>query len=110
MAINDHYKTLTLMTPSENKNNRGGAVTTWAETSFQGLINQLKSEDIEINSKMGVDADYKLFCPVNVAITRACRVKDGSRTYRVASEPKDTVGRGHHYKVMLKRTSSEDLA
>ncbi len=108
MAIESYYTTLTLLTKSQTTNAKGAAVDAWAESSFQGAINQLNSYEIELSGRLGIEADYKLYCPTSVSITGAHRIKYGGKTYRMVSEPKNTMRRGHHYKILLKRVSDEN--
>jgi len=108
MAINDYYNTLYLINYTEVVDGRGLAIKTpEIEVTFQGVINQASSSEVIINRKLDIVADYKLFCPVTVAITRSSRVRQGSQYYNVVSEPKNTVNQDHHYKIYLKSTSKE---
>ena len=108
MAIEDYYTTLTRLEMTETDNGRGGKLQAWASAgTFQGLINQLSSGEIDANMKIDIEADHKLYCSTNEAITSASRVQDGAKRYRVVSEPKNTVRRDHHYKILLKRVGDE---
>lgn len=112
MAIERYYRTLSLMVKSElPKDTRGGVGSSWIVAQpFLGLISQVNAQEADANSRLNVVADYKLYCPVDTPITRANRVKDGSKTYRVASDPHNAVDRDHHYKIFLKRTDDEDVS
>lgn len=106
MAITDYYTQIDLYTKTSVADGRGGYVDSWAKsTSFQGLINQASSREVEAAAKLGIEADYKLYCPVSVSLSNANLLYYGSSYYRVVSEPKDTVHRGHHYKVYLKKST-----
>jgi len=112
MAIERYYRTLSLMVKTETPvDNRGGVRNSWTVSQpFLGLISQVTAQEAEVNSRLGVVADYKLYCGVDVPVTRANRVKDGGSTYRVVSDPHNAVDRDHHFKIFLQRADDEDKA
>ncbi len=106
MAIENYYKSITKLQSTQTPDGRGGAKYKWVTLEkFQGLINQSSSKEIEMANKLGIDADYKLYCSVDVSISIADILKQGDEYYRVVSKPKNTVNRNHHYKVFLKNIS-----
>lgn len=105
MAIQDYYVTLEKYSKTSVSNGRGGFVDTWVKASeFEGLINQTSSREIEAAMKIDIDTDSKLYCPTSVILTNDNRIKWGTQYYRVVSEPKNTVNRGHHLKIFLKKS------
>jgi SPP1 family predicted phage head-tail adaptor len=109
MAIERFYKPIVKLKKTQVPNGRGGFIDTWVEDfTFQGLINQAGSSEIELANKLGISADHKLFCSVDTVIDHNDLVKKNGKYYRIVSEPKDTVERGHHYKILLKYTSLDE--
>jgi SPP1 family predicted phage head-tail adaptor len=110
MAITHYYTTIDLHTKTSVADGRGGSVDTWAKDSdFQGCINQASSKEIEAAAKLGIEADYKLYCPVDTDIDHTKLLYYKSSYYRIISEPKDTVERGHHLKVLLKKMPGDPI-
>lgn len=105
MAIADYYYTIQIHTGTRTANGRGGFSTVWAMSSeFEGVINQASSREVEAAAKLDIKADYKLFCPVGTVLSNKKLLYYDGNYYRIVSEPKNTVGRDHHYKIFLKRT------
>lgn len=106
MPITDYYTDIEIHGKHKTPNGRGGYSYNWSkESDFPGLINQASSREIEAAAKMDIQADYKLYCPVTVNLSKEKLLLWNNEYYRVVSEPKDTVNRGHHYKVLLKKIS-----
>jgi SPP1 family predicted phage head-tail adaptor len=106
MPITDYYSTITVLSKTTTADNRGGKTYVWASSgTFSGLINQADSKEIEAAAKLGIEASHKLYCPVSVSISNKNLLKVGTRYYRIVSDPKNTVGRSHHYKIFLRETS-----
>lgn len=100
--ITDFYSTLVLKTPAVVKNSYGDPVANYVESNFEGMINQANSQEKSLYQQYPADSIYKLFCGADVPIAANCKVYDGQE-YLVISEPKNTVGRNHHYKVMMQK-------
>lgn len=108
MPITDYYTTTEKLTKTESANGRGGYTYAWATSlTFDALINQASSREVEMALKMGIEADYKMFYSVAVSLCREDRIKQSGVIYRVVSEPKNTVNRNHHHKVYLKRMDTD---
>lgn len=103
MAIEDYYSEVTLRKITETTDARGGAIQADADTTFQGLVTQSSSRDLEIANKMQIETTHTLYCAVSVDIDVEDKIVDGSKIYQVVSEPLDTVKRGHHFRVLLRR-------
>lgn len=103
MALKNYYDTLYKLDTTEVQDETGGVILSYIETEFKGLINQANSSEIELGNKLNISVSHKLYCGTSVSLSYDDMVKKDSRTYRVVSEPKDTIGRGHHYKILLQR-------
>ena len=101
--ITDYYADLILKTLTVTTNEYGDIEKTYTESTFKGLINQATSTEKALFNQYPADTIYKLFCDTSTLITRTSIVSDGTNDYIVISVPKDTIGRGHHYKVMLQK-------
>ncbi len=106
MAIECYYKSITKYDNVKVSDGRGGYIHNWVEVSvFQGLINQASSKEQEQANKLGVIADYKLYCPVDVMLNIDDIIGFNNEYYRVVSKPKNTIQRNHHFKILLKNIS-----
>lgn len=103
MAIENYYSDLTLRKITETADARGGAVLSDTDTTFQGLVTQASTKEIEAARRLEIQCDHNLYCAVTVDIAVKDKVVDGTKIYQVVGEPLNTVKRNHHYKVMLKR-------
>ena len=103
MAIEDYYSELTLRKITETTDARGGAIQADTDTTFQGLVTQSSSTDLELANKMQVETTHTLYCDVAVDIDVEDKIVDGTKIYQVVTEPLNTVKRNHHYRVLLKR-------
>ena len=101
MAIKDYYKDLTLTTIILVENDLGIEEETPTTHIIKGVINQAGSKELEYARARNIDVDYKAYLEVS-DITNAIAKNDYINGYRVASEPKNTMERNHHLKVLLK--------
>ena len=105
MAIQDYYKSIQVLAQQGVPNGRGGTSYTWTpEGEIMGAINQANSREIEAARKKDIEADFKLFTDVGSQLDNTKLLLYKNEYYRVVSEPKDTMQRNHHYKVLLKKT------
>lgn len=106
MAIEDYYKPIERLENTKTDNGRGGKTYAWVvKNTFQGLINQATSKEIEAANKLGIDGDHKLYCPVDTVLDYDDLIRRNGVYYRVVSDPKNTVERNHHFKIFLKKSS-----
>ena len=101
--IEDYYVDLTLRTFTITQNEMKDPIRTPSDSTFKGVITQASSKETLMFSQYPADSLYRLYCSVDVPITNKSQVVLGLIVYDVVSEPKDTVGRGHHYVTMLHR-------
>jgi len=102
MAISDYYSTIKKKGTAETIDETGGVVLSYVETEFQGLINQADSKTLELANKLNVICTHKLFCDVSEDLDYIDLIQDADgNNYKITSKPKNTVGRNHHFKIML---------
>jgi hypothetical protein len=101
MAIERFYGDLTLTQTTVTVNDYGVEVEAETTTTIQGVINQAGSSEIEYANARNIDVDYKAYVEVT-ATTLSIDKGDMIDNYRVASKPKNTIGRDHHLKILLK--------
>ncbi len=99
--IERFYKDLTLSRIAITVNDYGVEVETSTAATIKGIINQAGSSEIEYAKARNIDVDYKAYVEVT-ATTLAINKDDKIDGYRVASEPKNTMERNHHLKILLK--------
>jgi hypothetical protein len=110
MSLENYYNTLQIHRGTTGSNASGGTKKTFTPVlsgdgaEFQGLINQAKSYEIMAAGQNGIKVDAKLFCSTSTSIDKDDIVKDkNGQKYRVVSEPKNTIGIDHHYKIYLQK-------
>lgn len=101
MAIERFYKDLTLEQIVLVKNEHLVEVPTPITTTIRGVINQAGSSEIEYAKARNIDVDYKAYVEVT-ELTKSITKDDRIDGYRVASDPKNTMDRNHHLKILLK--------
>lgn len=101
MAIERFYNDLTLTKIVSTTNDFGVQVETEETYTIRGVINQAGSSELEYARARNISVDYKAYVEVN-EITNTIDKDDNINGYRVASEPKNTMGRNHHLKILLK--------
>lgn len=106
MAIECYYKEVIKLENVKTSDGRGGYIHSWNETNtFMGLVNQASSKEQEQANKLGVIADYKLYCPIDVTLNIDDTISFEGEYYRIVSKPKNTIQRNHHLKILLKNIS-----
>lgn len=101
MAIERFYKDLTLTKRTLEVNEYGVEIETTINHTIKGVINQAGSSEIEYAKARNLDVDHKAYVEVT-DLTRTITKDDRIDGYRVASDPKNTMGRDHHLKILLK--------
>jgi len=106
MAIEDFYRTLTIIKKTDANNGIGGKIRTWETiTTIQGCINQSAQNKV-IQGKSIEQSIYKGFTEVTTNstnnLTNNARIKDSdNKVYRLKGTPKNTMNMDHHYKLEL---------
>ncbi len=103
MITNFYDQTVILLDRSTST----GAFTTGesytTDVSIDAAVNLLSANEAFQFDRMGVAAEYKMFCAVSTEVYYGRRCRWGSDTFEIVSEPKNTMQKGHHYRVLLKR-------
>lgn len=95
--LKDYYEKLSWTSIEKIKNAHGVEEEIRTIRFINGVINQAGSKEIEFAKARNIDVDYK-------AYTEILPVKkdDLIEGMRVISEPKNTLGRNNHLKILLK--------
>lgn len=101
MAIEKYYSTLTLTQISTTVNDYGQEITTEVDVEIQGLINQAGTAEIEYANARNIDITHHCYVEVTDT-TKAITKQDFINGMEVKSNPKNTVGRNHHLKILLR--------
>ena len=100
MSIEDYYnstgKIVTITTGAWGSTNAESCAT------IACALNPASGNEIFIAERKGLFADYKMFCDATISIDETQDFIVGANRYDVIFV-KDTLGMGHHLKVMLKR-------
>jgi head-tail adaptor len=105
MAIKDYYRSIFTQRLIATKNVIGGTTNAWSNwIGTTGLINQDKSGMVFKVDQHQIESTHKLYTDVGQDITKYDRIVDeNGYVYMIISEPQDTVQRGHHWLVYLKK-------
>ena len=105
MAISDFYYAVEVWrgTPAVNVRGQTTTGTFTLNSTIQGVVNQASSNEVQEAAQWGVRMTHKLFCPVDSDIVATDQIRANGDIYRVIGDPKNTVKRNHHYRVMLEK-------
>ena len=101
MAIENYYSTLTLTQVTATINEYGQEIDTEIEVEVQGLINQAGTAEVEYANARNIDITHHCYLEVT-ATTKTINKQDYINGMEVKSSPKNTVGRNHHLKILLR--------
>lgn len=69
--------------------------------SIPAAINQLSANEIEAYGKLGYDVILKGYCDVTTEVYGGRRCRWSGDTYQFVTEPKNTLQKNHHFKILL---------
>lgn len=97
MAIEDYYRTLTIIEKTENPNGIGGRIRSWSTvTTVQGAISQETQNKI-VQGKVIERTVYTGFSEITSYITKNVRLQDtDGKIYRVKGTPNNIENQNHH--------------
>jgi len=109
--IKDYYTTLGVYDLTETKGDFGEVIETYSLIgNVEGLINDPGPEKQSIiAAKYQVLNGYNLYTEINNLVKQHTYIKKGDVYYRVITNAKDTVQRGHHLKFILERLDTDEL-
>ena len=109
--IKDYYTPLEVYDLTETKGDFGEIVQTYALVGVvDGLINDPGPEKQSIiAAKYQVKNVYNLYTEINNLVKQHTYIKKNGVYYRVITNAKDTVQRGHHLKFILERLDTDEL-
>lgn len=68
-------------------------------TSIKAAVNLLSADEV---SALVYDARYKAYCDVSTEVYAGRRCRWNSDTFDIVTEPRNTLQRNHHYKILLR--------
>lgn len=103
--ISDHYtKSVSLM--SRTTGPVWGTETAWStgtSAAKAAALNPVSGRELIIGEKKTVQFDYKMFCSSTVSINERNRIKSTDGYFYDVVFVKDTLAKGHHLLLYLKR-------
>lgn len=70
-------------------------------TSITAAVNLLSADETAAYGKIGFNAKYKMYCDVTTEVYGGRRCRWNSDTFNIITDPKNTLQRNHHYKILL---------
>lgn len=105
--ISDFYtQSLTLLSTSTGSTggywstSTGPTYTTGA--AIPAAVNLLSGSELAHYGAIGVDARYKAYCAVSTEVYHGRHCLWGGDSYIIVDEPKNTLQRDHHFKILLR--------
>lgn len=102
----DRFQTETLILLDEDTSTGGYWSTSTGDpystaASVKAAVNLLLGDEIAAYGKIGVNARYKAWPPVSTEIVYGRRCRWNGDTFVIVAEPKNTLQKNHHYKILL---------
>jgi hypothetical protein len=72
-------------------------------TLIPAAINLTQGSERFFADGQTVRAEYKAYCDVSTEVYQGRRCRWNSEDYLIADEPKNTLQKSHHYKLLLKK-------
>ena len=72
------------------------------DVSVKAAINLLSADETNAYGKLGFDAKYKAWTAVSTEIVAGRRCRWNSDTFVIVVEPKNTLQKDHHLKILLR--------
>ncbi len=70
--------------------------------SISAAVNLLSADETNAYGKLGYDAKYKAYCAVSTEIYAGRRCRWNSDTFDIVTDPKNTLQKNHHLKILLR--------
>jgi hypothetical protein len=70
--------------------------------SITAAVNLLSADEVAAYGKIGFDAKYKAYCDVSTEVYAGRRCRWNSDTFDIITDPKNTLQKNHHYKILLR--------
>jgi len=106
MAISDYYTETLILLDHDTSTGGYWSTSTGAEysiaTSVKAAVNLLSADEVFQYDKLGFDARYKAYTDVSTEVYEGRRARWGGDTFEIVTVPKNTLQKGHHYKILLR--------
>ena len=70
--------------------------------SISAAVNLLSADETAAYDKIGFDAKYKAYSAVSTEIVAGRRCRWNSDTFDIVTDPKNTLQKDHHYRILLR--------
>ena len=106
MSISNFYTETIILLDSDSSTggywstSTGAAYSTAA--SVKAAVNLLSADEVNSYDKMGYDAKYKAYCDVSTEVYAGRRCRWNSDTFDIVVDPKNTLQKNHHLKILLR--------
>lgn len=104
--IDGFYDTEFTVKRKTTSKDSGGAVTDTYSTddSYYGFFESLSANELVMNQKNGVAANYRLYCSLDTDVSEDDKIEISSVTYDIDSIITFSIGDSTHYEIYLKRS------
>lgn len=108
MSISDYYtQSINILSSSTSTNPFSMSAGTWSVSdTFYGAVNLLSGRQRYIADQPEILADYKVYCDASVSLTGNTRLRWSGTDYEVVEEPKNTLQRSHHQRILMRKVDA----
>jgi hypothetical protein len=105
MSLKRAYQACVRKRKTETQNTRGRPITTYADTNINGYMSAYRMQNVKVADKETTETLYKFLCD-DFDLIAGDLIVYNSGTYEVIGDPKNTVNRNHHIKVICKKVAN----
>jgi len=106
MSINDFYTETIILLDKDTSTGGYWSTSTGADystaASVTAAVNLLSADETNAYDKMGFDAKYKAYTAVSTEVVAGRRCRWDGDTFVIVVEPKNTLQKNHHLKILLR--------
>ncbi len=106
MAIESYFVACVRRRPgTSTKNSKYESTVTYTSTNINGYLGSRSNQEQKYGEKYTLKTQFKFYCD-DFALLYGDLIDYESKTYRVVSDPQNTVHANHHIKVFVERISN----
>jgi len=106
MSIEDYYTETIILLDSDSSTGGYWSTSTGPDytpaASITAAVNLLSADETNAYDKLGYNAKYKAYCAVSTEVYAGRRCRWNSDTFDIVADPKNTLQKGHHLKILLR--------
>jgi len=110
MSISDYYSETLILLDADSSTDGYWSTSTGpaysTDVSLPAAVNLLSGDEVNDYGVLGIDARYKAYCAVSTEIVSGRRCRWSGDTFEIVVEPKNTLQKNHHYRILLKDVSN----